>query len=52
MLKVIYNVIPKYNFNSNQYKYICNNELLNYKVIIFVLVRIEIKFWYKIITNF
>ena len=32
--------------------YTYNNELANYKVTIFVLVRIEIKFWYKIINNF
>ena len=31
--------------------YICNNELVNYKVTTFVLIRIEIKFLYKIINN-
>ena len=34
------------------YVCVCNNELLNYKVTIFILIRIEIKFWYKIINNF
>ena len=29
-----------------------NNKLVNYKLTIFVLVRIEITFWYKIINNF
>ena len=32
--------------------YINNDKLVKYKVTIFVLVRIEIKFWYKIINNF
>ena len=32
--------------------YIYNNELVNYKITIFVLVRIEIEFWHKIINNF
>ena len=34
------------------YMYIYNNELVNYKITIFVLVRIEIEFWHKIINNF
>ena len=29
-----------------------DNELVNYKITIFLLVRNEIKFWYKIINNF
>ena len=33
------------------YIYLSNNELVNYKVTIFVLVRIEIKFWHKIINK-
>ena len=32
--------------------YICNNELVKYKVTIFLLIRIEIKFWYKVLNNF
>ena len=32
--------------------YICNSELVKYKVTIFLLVRIEIKFWYKVLNNF
>ena len=32
-------------------KYVYDNELVNYKITIFVLVRTEIKFLYKIINN-
>ena len=34
-----------------KYVYI-HNELVNYKVRIYLLIRIEIKFWYEIINNF